>query len=32
VFAPRLRKLLRWVIRIGRRRGALRATTLRHYL
>jgi transposase len=31
VFAPRLRKLLRWVIRIGRRRGALRATTLRHY-
>ena len=31
VFAPRLRELLRWVIRIGRRRDALRPTTLRHY-
>ncbi|MGE5770084.1 MAG: IS66 family transposase, partial [Betaproteobacteria bacterium] len=31
VFAPRLRDLLRWAIRIGRRRDALRATTLRHY-
>ena len=31
VFAPRLRDLLRWAIRIGRRRNALRATTLRHY-
>jgi transposase len=31
VFAPRLRDLLRWAVRIGRRRGALRATTLRHY-
>jgi transposase len=31
VFAPRLRKLLRWAIRIGRRRDALRPTTLRHY-
>lgn len=31
VFAPRLRELLRWAIRIGRRRDALRPTTLRHY-
>jgi transposase len=31
VFAPRLRDLLRWAIRIGRRRDTLRATTLRHY-
>lgn len=31
VFAPRLRDLLRWAIRIGRRRDALRPTTLRHY-
>ncbi len=31
VFAPRLRDLLRWAVRIGRRRGALRATTLHHY-
>jgi transposase len=31
VFAPRLRGLLRWAIRIGRRRDALRPTTLRHY-
>jgi transposase len=31
VFAPRLRELLRWTIRIGRRRDALRPTTLRHY-
>ncbi len=30
-FAPRLRKLLRWAIHIGRRRDALRPTTLRHY-
>jgi transposase len=31
VFAPRLRELLRWAIRIGRRRDALRPTTRRHY-
>jgi transposase len=31
VFAPRLRELLRWAIRIGRRRHALRASTLRAY-
>ncbi len=31
VFAPRLRALLRWVIRIGRRREALRPTTLQQY-
>ena len=31
VFAPRLRDLLRWAIRIGRRRPALRPTTLRQY-
>src|SRR5512134_1130637 len=31
VFAPRLRELLRWAIRIGRRRDALRPTTLRAY-
>ena len=31
MFAPRLRELLRWAIRIGRRRDALRPTTLRHY-
>jgi transposase len=31
IFAPRLRELLRWAIRIGRRRGQLRDTTLRHY-
>jgi transposase len=31
VFAPRLRELLRWAIRIGRRRDVLRATTLRSY-
>ena len=31
VSAPRLRELLRWAIRIGRRRQALRPTTLRHY-
>jgi transposase len=31
VVAPRLRELLRWAIRIGRRRDALQATTLRHY-
>jgi transposase len=31
VFAPRLRDLLRWAIRIGQRRQGLRATTLRHY-
>jgi len=31
VFAPRLRDLLRWAIRIGRRRQALQPTTLRHY-
>ena len=30
-FAPRLRDLLRWTIRIGRRRGQLKETTLRHY-
>ena len=31
VFAPRLREVLRWAIRIGRRRDALRPATLRHY-
>jgi transposase len=31
VFAPKLRELLRWVIRIGRRREALRPTTLQQY-
>jgi transposase len=31
VFAPRLRELLRWAIRIGRRRDALRPTTLATY-
>lgn len=31
VFAPRLRELLRWAIRVGRRRHRLKATTLRHY-
>lgn len=31
VFAPRLRELLRWVIGIGRRREALRPTTLQQY-
>ncbi len=31
VFAPRLRELLRWAIRIGRRRDTLKDTTLRHY-
>jgi transposase len=31
LFAPRLRELLRWAIRIGRRRDALRPTTLRQY-
>jgi transposase len=31
VFAPQLRDLLRWAIRIGRRREALRPTTLRSY-
>lgn len=31
VFAPRLRDLLRWAIRIGRRRQLLQPTTLRHY-
>jgi transposase len=30
-FAPRLRALLRWAIRVGRRRGTLRPTTLRQY-
>ena len=30
-FAPRLRALLRWAIRVGRRRGALKSTTLRQY-
>lgn|GEM_PF-5493009 len=29
--SPRLRALLRWVIRVGRRRGALKSTTLRQY-
>jgi transposase len=29
--APKLRDLLRWAIRIGRRRGQLKETTLRHY-
>lgn len=31
VFAPRLRDLLRWAIRIGRRRHTLQPTTLRQY-
>ena len=31
VFAPRLRDLLRWTVRIGRRRQTLQPTTLRHY-
>jgi len=31
VFAPRLRDLLRWAVRIGQRRQALQPTTLRHY-
>ena len=31
VFAPRLRDLLRWAIRIGRRRDTLKTTTLAHY-
>jgi transposase len=31
LFAPRLRELLRWAIRIGRRRDTLRPTTLRQY-
>ena len=31
IFAPRLRELLRWAIRIGRRRDTLKDTTLRHY-
>jgi transposase len=31
VFAPRLRALLRWAVRLGRRRETLRPTTLRHY-
>lgn len=31
VFAPRLRELLRWAIRIGRRRETLKDTTLQHY-
>ena len=31
VFAPRLRELLRWAIRIGRRRETLRPTTLQQY-
>ncbi len=31
VFAPRLRDLLRWTIRIGQRRQTLQPTTLRHY-
>jgi transposase len=31
VFAPRMCDLLRWVIRIGRRRDTLRPATLRHY-
>ena len=31
VFAPRLRELLRWAIRIGQRRDALQPTTLRAY-
>ena len=31
VFAPRLREVLRWAIRIGRRRETLKDTTLRHY-
>jgi transposase len=31
VFAPRLRALLRWAIRIGRRRETLRPTTLQQY-
>jgi transposase len=31
VFAPRLRDLLRWAIRIGRRRDTLKPTTLRTY-
>ena len=30
-FAPRLRALLRWAIRVGRRRATLRPTTLRQY-
>jgi transposase len=31
VFAPRLREVLRWAIRIGRRRERLQDTTLRQY-
>ena len=31
IFAPRLRDLLRWAIRIGRRRDTLKDTTLRSY-
>lgn len=31
VFAPRLRELLRWTIRIGRRRDQLKDSTLRQY-
>lgn len=31
VFAPKIRDLLRWAIRIGRRRGKLRDTTLAQY-
>ncbi len=31
VFAPRLRELLCWAIRIGRRRDRLKTTTLSHY-
>lgn len=31
IFAPRLRKLLRWAIGIGRRRDTLKDTTLQHY-
>ena len=31
VVAPKIRDLLRWTIRIGRRRGALRDTTLAQY-
>ena len=30
-FAPKLRELLRWIIRIGRRRDRLKDTTLAHY-
>jgi transposase len=31
-FAPKLRKLLRWAIQIGKRRDDLKDTTLAHYL